>query len=117
MPVDLTKRVLSSQINPEEMHEKEVVVAGWVEDVRVVGKILFAILRDREGRVQITVKKNENPEIYELLKGLHRESVIGVLGKVVKSDIARMGFEIIPRECEVYSRAYAPLPIGIIDKV
>jgi len=117
MSIDLTRRVLSSQIDPEKMHDTEVVVAGWVEDVRVVGKILFAILRDREGRIQITVKKNESPKIYETLKSIHRESVIGVLGKVVKSDIARMGFEIVPKECVVYSYAHAPLPIGIIDKV
>jgi len=117
MSIDLSRRLVSSEINPEEMHNKEVVVAGWIEDVRVLGKILFAILRDREGRVQITVKKNESPEIYETLRNIHRESVVGFEGLVVKSDIAKMGFEIIPKKCVVYSHAHAPLPIGVIDKV
>ncbi|MEM3513415.1 MAG: aspartate--tRNA(Asn) ligase [Thermoplasmata archaeon] len=93
-------------------------MAGWVEDVRMLGSIAFIVLRDREGRIQITaIKKEMGKEKFTEITGLPRESVIEVIGKIQKSAEARMGFEILPRDFTVLSRAEVPLPLGVVDKV
>ena len=43
----------------ESMDGKEVVLAGWVHEVRETGKITFLILRDSTGIVQVIAKKGE----------------------------------------------------------
>ena len=96
---------------------KEVVVAGWVEDIRNLGSIAFIILRDRQGTLQITTFKKEHPEVFKKLVSLSRESVISVRGICRANDKVRNGYEIIPKDVEILSRAETPLPMGIVDKV
>ena len=96
---------------------KSITVAGWVEDVRNIGSIAFIILRDRKGTLQVTALKKENPELFEKLVNIPRESVVSVKGLCKQSDKARNGYEIIPKEVEFLSVAEAPLPLGIVDKV
>jgi len=43
----------SSEISPE-LDGKEVIVCGWVQRIRKLGKLIFVILRDKEGTLQIT---------------------------------------------------------------
>jgi len=90
---------------------KEVVVAGWCHDVRLLGAINFLILRDREGMVQVTAGKDVPKEISGIYKKLHQEDVIAVKGKVVKSSKAKAGYEIIPEKIEVISSAEPSLPL------
>ena len=95
-----------------EMAGKEVTVSGWVHDVRVLGGISFVLLRNTGGIVQIAApKKTVKPEVFELIATLHQEDVIQVGGTVKESTAARMGFEIIPTQIEVMSKAAAPLPL------
>jgi len=96
---------------------KEVVVAGWVEDIRNLGSIAFIILRDRQGTLQITTFRKEHPEVFKKLVSLSRESVISVRGICRANDKVRNGYEIIPKDVEILSRAETPLPMGIVDKV
>ena len=95
-----------------------VTVKGWVQDIRNLGGISFVILRDRSGTVQITLpKKKIDPQLFEGLTTLSRESVVSVTGEVKKSDQTELGLEIIPTSFELYSPAAVPLPMGVIDKV
>ena len=95
-----------------------VTVKGWVQDIRNLGGISFVILRDRYGTVQITLpKKKIDPELFEKLTTLSRESVISVTGDVKASNQTELGLEIIPSSFELYSEAAVPLPMGVIDKV
>ena len=98
-------------------HGKTITVAGWVEDIRNIGSIAFIILRDRKGTLQVTALKKENPDLFEKLIGIPRESVISVKGLCKNSDKARNGYEVIPKELEVLSVSETPLPLGIVDKV
>ncbi|MCX8174007.1 MAG: aspartate--tRNA(Asn) ligase [Thermoplasmata archaeon] len=110
-------RKYSNELCPE-MDGQEVRVAGWVEDVRKLGSIAFIILRDREGRLQVTaIKKEMGKERFTELITLPRESVVEIKGKLQKSAEARMGFEILPTEFKVLSKAEVPLPLGVVDKV
>jgi aspartyl-tRNA synthetase len=101
---------LTSQLG--ESLNKEVVLAGWVHDVRVLGGISFLLLRDMSGIVQVTAPKSKAPpEVLKEIAGLHQEDVLFVRGMVVSSKIAKRGIEVIPSELEIVSRAETPLPL------
>ena len=106
----LRRTHLTSQLN--ESLNKEVVLAGWVHDVRVLGGISFLLLRDMGGIVQVTAPKTKAPpEVLKEVGGLHQEDVLFVRGMVVSSKIAKRGIEVIPSELEIVSRAETPLPL------
>lgn len=91
---------------------KEVVISGWVHDVRVLGGINFVLLRDSGGIVQVTaLKKTADKKIIDLFSKLHQEDTISVRGEVVKSKIAKIGYEVVPKEIEIISKAAVPLPL------
>ncbi len=97
---------------------KVVKICGWVHDIRVLGRIAFLILRDRYGFAQITLLKSEiGKEKFKEYTKMSRESVICVSGTVKKSEQAKLGFEIIPEQIEIVSRADAPLPLGVADRI
>ena len=96
---------------------KEVSVAGWAEDVRNLGGIAFVILRQREGTLQLAVRKKENPAVFDALTAITRESVIAAKGVLKANPQARNGWEIFPAHVDVLSPAATPLPLGVVDKV
>lgn len=110
-------RKYSNEITPA-MDGEKVEVAGWVHDRRKLGGLVFIVLRDRAGLIQVTLpKKFVSPEIFEIARSLSRESVISVNGKVQKEEKAPNGYEIIPESIEVLSRAATPLPLDPTGKV
>jgi len=96
---------------------KTVVVGGWIHDIRNLGGVAFLQLRDRTGRLQITLEKSTIPEIFDTLAGLSRESVIMVKGTVKENPRAPRGFELIPEEAKILTESAVPLPLGVADKV
>jgi len=92
--------------------DEEVVLAGWVHDVRVLGGISFLLLRDMSGIVQVTAPRAKAPVgVLKEIAGLHQEDVLFVRGTVVASKIAKRGIEVIPNKLEVVNRAEVPLPL------
>jgi nondiscriminating aspartyl-tRNA synthetase len=67
---------------------QEVQVAGWVHEIRDLGKLIFIQLRDRSGIIQVTAKKGVVPD--EVMEALRRnkEDVISVSGKVAENKVA-----------------------------
>ena len=112
-----TYRTHYSQEVTKDDYSKNITVAGWVEDIRNIGSLAFIILRDRVGTLQITAFKKKNPELFDMLVNISRETVISVHGLCKESDKARNGYEIIPEKVEVLSLAETPLPLGVVDKV
>src|SRR5205814_9882308 len=104
----LKRTHLTSQLG--ESLNKEVVLAGWVHDVRVLGGISFLLLRDMSGIVQVTAPKAKAPaEVLKEIARLHQDDVLFVRGMVVASRIAKQGIAGIPSEVEGGSRAEPPL--------
>ena len=100
------------------MDGKEVIVMGWVHSIRALGKIIFVILRDREGTVQIVAPKQKvGDELFSQIKKLGAEDVIAVRGKVIANEKAPNGFEILPLELEIINTAKRPLPLDPAEKV
>ena len=93
-------------------------VGGWVQDVRNLGGISFITMRDRDGTYQVTMpKKKIDADLFALLTGLSRETVVRITGEVKESNQTATGWEIIPSAAEVISAAAVPLPLGVVDKV
>ncbi len=110
-------RKWTSEIGEEDVG-KEVTLYGWVHEVRDLGGLVFLILRDREGFIQVTLPRKKVPkEAFEIAKRVKRESVIRVLGVVKKEPKAPGGYEIIPKEIEVLNEAAVPLPLEVTEKV
>jgi aspartyl-tRNA synthetase len=106
----------SSGITPET-DGKEVIVFGWVKEIRDLGGIRFLILRDREGNVQITIpKKKVNKELLEKSDALQTQFSIGVKGVVKKTTMTPRGVEIIPSEIRIVGIAQHPLPLDPTGK-
>jgi len=107
----------TSEITPE-LEGERVEVCGWVHEIRDLGSVKFLILRDRDGFIQITAKKNLcEDKILRLIGSISRESVLKVLGEVKKSDKAPHGVEILPLKIEILSLAETPLPLDVTKKV
>ena len=101
----------TDQLGPE-LDGQEVVLLGWVRDVRDLGKICFVVLRDARGTVQVTAPRSVvGDDLYERVADLGRQYCVAVRGVVRAHPEAPGGFEIIPKEVEVLSRASYPLPI------
>lgn len=92
---------------------KQVVLGGWIEDLRKLGKMTFITMRDVSGISQIIVKG----ELNEKLGEINRQSVISVKGIVQETKARDFSFEIKAEEIEVLGKAIHPLPVDPIGRV
>lgn len=107
----------TSEIN-ENFDGKKVILCGWVHEIRDLGKVKFLILRDKEGFLQITAKKEICDEkILNLIERISRESVVKVEGIIKRNAQAPRGLELTPEKIEVLSLAETPLPLDVTKKV
>jgi len=97
---------------------KNVVVAGWVENVKELPNLRFVIIRDRTGLAQVTLHKKDSPkELLALSEKLNLQDVIAVEGVVPEKQIAKIGPELKPTSITVLNRSETPLPIDITGAV
>ena len=103
------ERVYAQEVG---QHIDEVVkVQGFVENIRNSKAMAFIVLKDITGKIQITLEKEPNPQLAEIVDTITQDSVISVSGKAVKNEYVKMGgIEILPEEILVESIANA-LPI------
>ena len=86
-------------------------VQGFVENLRNKRTMAFIVVKDITGKLQVTVEKEDHPEIAALCDTLSVGSVITVEGKIVASEYVKMGgMEMYPSSLTVESVADA-LPI------
>ncbi len=96
-----------------ELLGKEVVLGGWIEDLRKLGKMSFITLRDVSGISQVIVKG----ELNENLGEINRQSVVSVKGIVQETKARDFAFEIKAEEIEVLGKAIHPLPVDPIGRI
>ena len=86
-------------------------VSGFVENFRNKRTMAFIVVKDRTGKLQITVEKEKHPEMIEMLDKLTIHSVVSFEGEVVLSEYVKMGGkEMYPTSMKIESIAEA-LPI------
>jgi len=106
----------SRGIKPE-IDGEEVVVFGWVREIRDLGGIRFVILQDREGTVQIIIHRDKaKRELVEKADSLQRQYSIGVRGVVKKTEMTPRGIEVVPEEIRILGIAQHPLPLDITGR-
>jgi len=106
----------STDIGPE-LDGQEVLVFGWIHEIRDLGGLRFLILQDKTGKLQITIHRHKVPsEVVEKAESLQKQYSIGVKGTVKKMDKAPGGAEIIPQEMRVFSVSQQPLPLDITGR-
>ncbi len=107
----------SREVNPD-MNGEEILVMGWTHEIRDLGGIIFVLLRDRDGLVQVTApSKKIDPGLFENLRKLKKESVIAVKGTVQESPKAPGGVELIPTDLRLLNQSQQPLPLDPTEKV
>lgn len=95
---------------------------GWAHAVRDRGGVLFVLLRDRYGIVQVTIGDQSPAEAVEVGKNIRLEYVVGVEGTVVKRDSAVVNsemktgeIEVIASDVKIVSRT-RPMPFMIAEQ-
>jgi len=95
------------------MKDQDVILAGWVEDLRKMGKMTFLTLRDVTGITQIIL----TDELTKTVEGITRQSVVRVTGKVQDTRARDFEYEIKANEISILAKAVHPLPIDPIGRL
>ncbi len=96
----------------------EKVVEGWVNNVKVLGKIAFLEVIDdlSLGVVTVVVKRREEPGLWEVARGVKIGSAVRVRGVEPERVVSRKGRELHARSIEVLAEPEEPLPIDVTGK-
>ena len=101
----------------KEHYNEEVVLKGFIDNLRDLQYVQFLVLRDRTGKIQVTIEKNDdNKELNEIVSSLTLESTVTVTGKLLESPKVKLnGMEVIPTSIVVTSKSDNELPINFKD--
>ncbi|MEM4166005.1 MAG: aspartate--tRNA(Asn) ligase [Candidatus Bilamarchaeaceae archaeon] len=96
--------------------DKKVTVAGWVHDMRDLGKMKFVQLRDRSGIIQVLIKKGIVPdECFSF--SYNKEDVFSFTGIVKESKIAAAGVELVAESVQQLNKVEIKLPVDPTGRV
>ena len=95
--------------NFDEMDGKTVSIAGRLMSKRIMGKASFFDLRDRNGRIQLYVARDElGEEPYKKFKKLDIGDLVGIKGEVFKTHKGEVSVR--AKEYVLLSKSLLPLP-------
>jgi asparaginyl-tRNA synthetase len=96
---------------------QDVLIQGWLYNLRESGKLLFPLFRDGTGIIQgVVVKKAVAPEVFERIRNLTQESSLRVTGKVRADQRAPGGFELEVADIAVVQQIPLAEPYPITPK-
>jgi len=95
------------------MKGQEVILGGWVEDLRKMGKMTFLTLRDVTGIIQIIL----TDDVMKSIEDITRQSVVRVTGKIQDTKARDFECEIKADGIDVLTKAVHPLPIDPIGRL
>ncbi|MDE7310168.1 MAG: aspartate--tRNA ligase [Eubacterium sp.] len=105
--------VTMNQVSEADM-DKELRVAGWVENIRDHGGVSFLDVRDMYAVMQVVIRDSS------LLQGIRKEQAVSVKGTVEKRDeetynpkIPTGTIELEAHEIQVLGDVYKPLPFEV----
>ena len=106
----------SSEIS-SSLDDKEVIIMGWVSSIRDHGNIVFIMIRDRYGDIQVIAKKSEcTDQLLEQMRQIKEHTTLAVRGKIRSQEKAPNGAEVIPLELKVFSMSKRAAPFMVQDK-
>ena len=89
-------------ISDKENLNKDVTFNGWVNSLRLLGKIGFIELRDCSGKVTVVIK---DQAILDSIKNLTEESVVSVTGTLKSKADDASKFEILANNLKIHTLA------------
>ena len=96
---------------------QQVVIRGWLYNLRESGKLLFPIFRDGTGVLQGVVSRDSvPPETFQMLKHLQHESSVSVAGRVRADQRAPGGYELEVSRIEVVQAVSPEEPFPVTLK-
>ncbi|MCL2839240.1 MAG: aspartate--tRNA ligase [Defluviitaleaceae bacterium] len=111
----------AGEIN-EKLIGQTVTVMGWVNKQRYLSHLIFIVVRDRTGIVQVVVNEQKNAARYALAKSIRGEYVVAATGVViarmpenVNPNMPTGGIEIDVQELRVLSESEVP-PFQVADE-
>jgi len=106
-----------SELNISNLNQ-EITLSGWIDTIRDHGNLIFIDLRDNYGITQCVVDAKN--KIFEEISKLNNESVITIIGKVIKRSDDTINQGIFTGEIEIKISSYIllsrsdvlPLPVN-----
>ena len=86
----------------------EIEFSGFVDTIRDKKWVMFVILRDSTGKLQMTIEKSDenNQELLGIMNSITVESTVKIKGKLLENEAVKLGgMELIPSSIEVTSVA------------
>ncbi len=103
--------------NVAQFAGQEVLIQGWLYNLRESGKVLFPLFRDGTGVLQgVVAKSSVPPEIFERARELTQESSLRVAGRVRADQRAPGGFELEVTDLEIVQSVPPGSPYPITPK-
>jgi asparaginyl-tRNA synthetase len=100
-----------SEVNDPAQVGKEASIRGWIHRTRSSGSLVFVVLRDSTGMIQVTVNRDSVPEDeFKDAKDALVESAIEATGEVVEDKRSPSGYELRAKSFKVIHFA-EPFPI------
>ena len=97
----------------ESLIGQVVSIAGWIEDIRDIGKVAFLTIRDIRGAAQVVLSANT----LSVAKDKPRQSAVIVSGVVQRSKSKDFPLEIKAEKVNIVTEATHPLPIDPTGRV
>ncbi|MBI1933487.1 MAG: lysine--tRNA ligase [Ignavibacteriales bacterium] len=112
--VDTYSKQIKNQF--ENYEGKTVKVAGRLMAIRKMGKASFAHIQDKDGRIQIYLKKDEIGEQYDVFKLLDIGDLIGIEGFVFKTKTEEISIH--TKSLTLLAKSIRPIPIAkeVVDE-
>ncbi len=111
----MLERVFSTDL-PNISEGIEVLLKGWIHQIRDLGKIRFWLLRDSEGLAQIVLVGPKKHPLWEIINEVKQEYVIQVVGILHHNEKAPDGVEVEFKSCEIIAKAESPLPFSVVEQ-
>ena len=102
----------ANQIN-EALLGKRVHIAGWIEEIRDIGKVAFLLIRDVSGIVQTVITGDH----LKTLKDLTRHSIVIVSGVIQTGKAKDFNVEVKVDRVDIISKAVQPLPVDTAGRI
>ena len=94
----------------------EVTIQGFIDNIRNLQYVIFMIIRDETGKVQVTIEKSDMQELVNIVEELTVESTVKITGTINESPKVKLnGMELIPKTIEVTSKNNSDLPFNFKD--
>ncbi len=106
---DVTNSTKNIIDNFETQEGQTASIAGRLMSKRGMGKAGFCDLQDRDGKIQLYVRKDEvGDEVYEMFKKYDIGDIVGVKGEIFKTHKGEISIKV--KEITLLSKSLLPLP-------